>query len=51
MYVDILCVHIVCTFRMSHIFLDFKVSRYMKATVSGVFEDLKFKIAEGSDQN
>ena len=23
----------------------------MKATVSGVFEDLKFKISEGSDQN
>ena len=31
--------------------LCFKVSRYMKATVSGVFEDLKFKIAEGLDQN
>jgi hypothetical protein len=23
----------------------------VKATVSGVFEDLKFKISEGSDQN
>ena len=23
----------------------------MKSTVSGVFEDLKFKISEGSDQN
>ena len=23
----------------------------LKATVSGVFEDLKFKISEGSDQN
>ena len=23
----------------------------MKATVSGAFEDLKFKISEGSDQN
>ena len=31
-----------------------KTSRYqgiVKATVSGVFEDLKFKISEGSDQN
>ena len=33
---------------------DFKTSRYqgiVKATVSGWFEDLKFKISEGSDQN
>ena len=32
----------------------FKTSRYqgiVKATVSGGFEDLKFKILEGSDQN
>ena len=31
-----------------------KTSRYrgiLKATVFGVFEDLKFKISEGSDQN
>ena len=27
------------------------VSRYVKATVSGGFVDLKFKISEGSDQN
>ena len=32
--------------------LDFKVSRYILTnTVSGVFEDLKFKISEGLDQN
>ena len=33
---------------------DFQTSRYQgigKATASGVFEDLKFKISEGSDQN
>ena len=33
---------------------DFQTSRYqgiVKATASGVFEDLKFKISEGSDQN
>ena len=33
---------------------DFSTSRYqgiVKATVSGVFEDLMFKISEGSDQN
>ena len=32
----------------------FQTSRYqgiLKATVPGVFEDLKFKISEGSDQN
>ena len=32
----------------------FSTSRYqgiVKATVSGVFEDLKFKVSEGSDQN
>ena len=32
----------------------FQTSRYqgiLKATVSGVFEDLKFKISEGLDQN
>ena len=32
----------------------FSTSRYqgiVKATVSGVFEDLNFKISEGSDQN
>ena len=31
---------------------DFKISRYrgiVKATVYGVFEDLKFKVSEGSD--
>ena len=39
------------SFRVCHIFLDFKVLRYMKTTVFGVFEDLKFKISEGSDQN
>ena len=27
------------------------VSSIVKATVSGVFENLKFKISEGSDQN
>ena len=27
------------------------VSRYFQATVSGIFEDLKFKISEGSDLN
>ena len=34
-------------------FSDFKVSRYceVKATLSGIFEDLKFKISEGLDQN
>ena len=31
-------------------FLDFKVY-IVKATVSGVFEDLKFKILEDSNQN
>ena len=36
--------------RGCHISLDFKVSRYTN-TVSGVFENLKFKISEGSDQN
>ena len=33
---------------------EFQTSRYqgiVKATVSGVFEDLQFKISEGSDQN
>ena len=33
---------------------DFWTSRYqdiVKATASGVFEDLKFKTSEGSDQN
>ena len=33
---------------------DFQTSRYqgiVKAEASGVFEDLKFKISEGSDQN
>jgi hypothetical protein len=33
---------------------DFSDCRYqdiVKATISGVFEDLKFKISEGSDQN
>ena len=32
----------------------FQTSSYqgiVKATVSGVFEDLKFKISEGSEQN
>ena len=32
----------------------FKTSRYqdiLKATASGVLQDLKFKISEGSDQN
>ena len=35
-------------------FRIFQTSRYqdiVKATVSEVFEDLKFKISEGSDQN
>ena len=35
-------------------FRIFQTSRYqgiVKATLSGVFEDLKFKISEGSDQN
>ena len=35
-------------------FRIFQTSRYqgiVKATVSGVFKDLKFKISEGSDQN
>ena len=35
-------------------FRIFQTSRYqgiVKATVSGVVEDLKFKISEGSDQN
>ena len=36
----------VCKYtRVCHILLDFKVS------VFGVFEDLKFEISEGSDQN
>ena len=33
---------------------DFQTSRYqgiVKATASEIFEDLKFKISEGSDQN
>ena len=34
--------------RVCHIVLDFKV---LKSTVFGVFEDLKFKISEGLDQN
>ena len=29
----------------------FRHQGIVKATVSGVFEDLKFKISEGSDQN
>ena len=32
-------------------FLDFKVSRYIEGYRFGVFEDLKFKISEGLDQN
>ena len=32
-------------------FLDFKVSRYCEVYISGVFEDLKFKISEGYKQN
>ena len=35
-------------------FRIFQTSRYqgiVKATVAGVFEDLKIKISEGSDQN
>ena len=35
-------------------FRIFQTSRYqgiVKATASGVFEDLKFRISEGSDQN
>ena len=30
------------------IFLDFQYHGGVKSTVSGVFEDLKFKISEGS---
>ena len=36
--------------RGCHICLDFKV-HIKQDTVFGVFEDLKFKISEGSDQN
>ena len=42
MYIRALCIR------------GYRTSRYqgiVKATVSGVFEDLKFKISEGSDQN
>ena len=36
------------------LYFSFRIPLYqgiLKATVSGVFEDLKFKISEGSDQN
>ena len=36
--------------RECHIFLDF-YQGILKSTVSRVFEDLNFKISEGSDQN
>ena len=32
-------------------FTKFLYQGIVKATVSGIFEDLKFKISEGSDQN
>ena len=32
-------------------FSDYRYQDIVKATVSGVFEDLKFKISEGLDQN
>ena len=39
--------------KSSYIFFSFEVHNQgiVKATVSGVFEDLKFKISEGSNQN
>ena len=36
---------------IQHFFLDFQYQDGVKSTVSGVFEDLKFKISEGQDQN
>ena len=35
----------------SGFFLDFQYQGGVKSTVSGVFEDLKFKISEGYKQN
>ena len=35
----------------SDFFLDFQYQGGVKSTVFGVFEDLKFKISEGYDQN
>ena len=46
-YADMVSMYI----RVSHIFLDARYQGILKATVSEVFEDLMFKISEGSDQN
>jgi hypothetical protein len=35
----------------SHYVYNFNSEGIVKVTVSGVFEDLKFKMSEGSDQN
>ena len=48
---EISSISVLCTLGDSG---DFQTSRYqdiMKATAFGVFEDLKFKISEGSDKN
>ena len=42
---------IVCTIADSVFFLDSSYQGGVKSTVSGVFEDLKFKISEGYKQN
>ena len=41
----------ICTLADSGFFLNFLYQDGVKSTVSWVFEDLKFKISEGYDQN
>ena len=36
---------------IDQLYIELGYQGILKATVSGVFEDLKFKISEGSDQN
>jgi hypothetical protein len=42
---------VICKLGDSGFFLTSRYQGIVKATHSGVFEDLKFKISEGSDQN
>ena len=42
---------VICTLADSGFFLRFLYQGGMKSTVFWVFEDLKFKISEGYDQN
>ena len=50
-YADKVSTYVVPTLADSGIFKNFQHQGGMKSTVSLVFEDLKFKISEGYDQN